>query len=158
MRWRALLAALVLAGLAVVAACSGGPDQSNSGSVKDNLVLTGPVKADSSAEKGGSCIWRPALFNLVFTSGSMQGGATVAFNVTVGVGAIGDESATDPPLADGTTPLTLSIAGKKLKATDGTVHVAEGDLQEKTWKGTIEGTFEDGTKVSGSWSCSAVLG
>lgn len=157
MRWRALLAVLVLTGLAV-AACDSGPDQSNSGTVKDNLVLTGPVKADSSAEKGGSCVWKPAVFNLKFSSGSMQGGATVSFDVTVGVGGIGDESATDPPGVSGTTPLSLSVAGKTLKATDGTVHVTTADLQERGWKGTIDGTFEDGTKISGSWSCSAVLG
>jgi|SRR5581483_5486258 len=157
MSWRALPAALALAGLAV-AACGGGSDQSTAGTVKDNLVLTGPVKADSSSESGGSCVWKPATFNLVFASGSMQNGAVVSFNVTVGVGGIGDESATDPPLAGGQTPLTLSIAGKKIKATDGTVSVTQADLQAKTWKGTIEGTFADGTKVSGSWSCDAVLG
>ncbi len=156
MRWIGLLAALAVAGLAV-AAC-GGTDQSNSGTVKDNLVLTGPVKADSSVEKGGSCVWRPALFNLKFSSGSMQGGATVSFDVTVGVGGIGDESATDPPGSNGQTPLTLVVAGKTLKATDGTVKVTDADLQAKSWKGTIDGTFEDGTKVSGSWSCDAVLG
>ena len=88
----------------------------------------------------------------------MQGGAKVAFAVTVGVGGIGDESATGPPQANGLTPLTLSAGGKTLKATDGTVHVTDADLQARTWKGTVEGTFEDGTKVSGSWSCQAVLG
>lgn len=155
MNCRGLLAAAAAA--LAVAACGGGPEQSTSGTVKDNLVLTGPVKADSSAEKGGSCIWKPAIFGLSFTSGSMQGGATIGFAVTLGVGAVGDVSATDPPQPNGQTPLTLTLAGKTLKATDGTVHVT-GDVQTKAFKGTIDGTFEDGTKVSGSWSCQAVLG
>jgi hypothetical protein len=150
--------AAVLAALAV-AACGSSTDQSNSGSsAKDNLVLSGPVKADSSSEKGGGCVWKPAVFGLTFTSGAMQGGAKVAFAVTVGVGAVGDESATDPAQANGQTPLTLVAGGKTLNATDGTIHVTEGDVQAKTFKGTIDGTFQDGTKVSGSWSCQAVLG
>lgn len=116
------------------------------------------MKADSSSEKGGGCVWKPAGFDLVFTSGSMQGGAKVGFAVTVGIGGIGDASATLPPQPNGLTPLTLTIAGKTLKATDGAVHVTEADLQARNWKGTLEGTFEDGTKVAGSWSCQAVLG
>jgi hypothetical protein len=147
----------VLAALAV-AACGGSTDQSTAGSVKDNLVLTGAVKADSSSEKGGGCIWKPAVFGLVFTSGTMQGGDKIEFNVTVGVGAVGDESAVDPPLANGQTPLTLTAGGKTLDATDGTVHVTDGDVQAKTWKGTVDGTFQDGTRLSGSWSCQAMLG
>lgn len=149
--------ACLVAGFAV-AACSGDSAQSSSGTVKDNLILAGPVKADSSAEKGGSCVWKPAVFNLSFTSGAMQGGAKVAFQVTVGVGGVGDESATEPALSGGMTPLSLVLTGKRLKATDGTVHVTSADLQTKAWKGTLEGTFEDGTTVSGSWSCQAVLG
>ena len=152
---RVLLAALAAAALA---ACGGGPDQSAAGSAQDNLQLNGPVKADSSGEKGGGCVWKPAGFDLLFTSGTMQGGAKVSFHVTVGVGGIGDESATQPTDTSGKTPLVLSIAGKELKATDGTIHVTEGDLQGKKWKGTMDGTFEDGTKISGSWSCQAVLG
>ena len=141
---------------AAIAACGGGPDQSATGSAQDNLQLSGPVKADSSAEKGGGCVWKPAGFDLYFTSGSMQGGAVVAFHATVGVGAIGD---VDASTADsGATALTLKIAGKTLKATGGTIHVTDSDLQAKKWKGTLDGTFEDGTKVTGSWSCQAVLG
>ena len=152
---RALLAVLAAAALA---ACGGGSDQSASGSAQDNLQLNGPVKADSSGEKGGGCVWKPAGFDLLFTSGTMQGGAKVSFHVTVGIGGIGEESATDPVDSTGRTPLLLTIAGKTLKATDGTVHVTDGDLQAKKWKGTVDGTFEDGTKLSGSWSCQAVLG
>ena len=141
---------------AALAACGGAPDQSATGSAQDNLQLTGPVKADSSAEKGGGCIWKPAGFDLYFTSGSMQGGAVVAFHAVVGVGGIGDQTASS---TDGSgTALELKVAGKTLKATDGTIHVTDGDLQAKKWKGTLDGTFEDGTKVTGSWSCQAVLG
>lgn len=149
---------LILTALAaaVLAACGGESDQSATGSVQDNLQLSGPVKADSSTEKGGGCVWKPAGFDLYFTSGSMQGGAVVKFHAVVGVGGVGDQTASASEGAS--TALELKAAGKTLKATDGTIHVTDSDLQTKKWKGTVDGTFEDGTKLTGNWSCQAVLG
>lgn len=155
------LAALAVAGAALVA-CGGGPDANgggtNSSSTSDSFTLSGPVTADAKSEgKEGGCIWKPSAFDLSFTSGKMQNGVQVAFEVTVGIGAIGDESATTP-LVGGHTPLVLMAGGKTIQAADGMVHVTDADTGERRWKGTIEATFQDGTKISGPFSCTAPLG
>lgn len=144
-----------------LAACGGAPDAGNnpnSSSTSDGYTLTGPVQADAKSEaSGGGCIWKPSVFDLSYNSGKLQNGAQVNFEVTVGIGAIGDESATTPPV-NGHTPLTLTAGGKTIQASDGMVHVTDADLGARHWKGTIEATFADGTKISGPWSCTAPLG
>lgn len=150
---------LALAAAALVA-CGGGASAGGAGDSpgeSDNLNLTGTVKADSAAEKGngGSCEWTPAVFALKFSSGQMQNSVQVRFNVTVGVGGVGDIDAAQPTGSDGSTPLQLVSGGKTIAAKDGTVHVTSADLTAKHFKGSIEGTFVDGTQVSGSWSCTA---
>jgi hypothetical protein len=143
----------------LLTACGGGPGAGGAGgpSESDTFTLTGPVKADSSAAKGqgGACEWTPATFNLKFASGQMQNGVQVKFNVTVGIGGVGEPDATAPTMADGSTPLQLVVAGKPIKAAEGTVHVTEADLSARKWKGSIDATFTDGTKLSGSWTCQA---
>lgn len=151
-------ALLALAAVALVA-CGGGSSAGggDSASESDNLNLTGTVKADSSAEKAnsGACEWTPAVFSLKFSSGQMQNSVQVRFNVTVGVGGVGDIDAAQPAAADGSTPLQLVSGGKTIAAKDGTVHVTSADLTAKHFKGSIEGSFVDGTQLSGSWSCTA---
>ncbi len=156
----AVLFALVASALVAVlsTACGGGPGAAETGgSESDTFTLTGPTKADSSAEKGqaGSCEWTPALFNLKFASGKMQNGVQVKFDVTVGPGGVGDLDATSPAASDGSTPLQLMVAGKPIKAAEGTVHVTDADLGARKWKGSLDATFTDGTKISGTWTCVA---
>jgi len=144
----------------LLAGCGGAPG----GSGGDNAVeasaitLSGPVKADFSNDKGGACIWTPAAFLLTFTTGSIQGGFKVDFVAQVGVGAVGDPDAATPPRADGLTPLVVRAGGKAIKATSGTIHVTDGDVNSHAFKGTLDAVMEDGTKVTGSWSCTATLG
>ncbi len=141
---------------ALVTACGGGPGAGGSGaSESDTFTLSGPVKADSSSEKGqaGACEWTPATFNLKFASGQMQNAVQVKFDVTVGPGGVGEVDATTPTATDGSTPLQLLAAGKPIKASEGTVHVTDADLSARKWKGSIDATFADGTKLSGTWSC-----
>lgn len=142
----------------MVAGCGGGAAAGAGGgaSETDSLTLTGPVKADSSGAKGsGGCQWTPAVFELKFTSAQMQNGAQVKFDVTLGIGGLGDPDAATPVAADGSTPVELVAAGKTIHAASGTVHVSQADLSARTWKGTLDATFVDGTHATGSWSCQA---
>lgn len=144
----------------LLAACGGGVPggPGDSGAAESSsLQLSGPVKADFSGDKSGSCIWTPAAFLLTFTTGEVQG-VKVDFIAQVGVGAVGDPDAATPPRADGLTPLVVRAGGKAIKATSGTIHVTDGDVNTHAFKGSLEATMEDGTKVTGSWSCTATLG
>lgn len=146
--------------VALLTACGGSSDAggATAASTQDGFTLTGPVTADGRSEShDGGCQWKPSAFDLSFTSGKMQNGVQVAFSVTVGIGGIGDESATTPLIA-GHTPLVLMANGKTIAATDGTVRVTDADLSGRHWKGTVEGTFADGTKIAGPWSCTAPIG
>lgn len=140
-------------------ACGGGPGGAtgdSSAAESSSLVLSGPVKADFSGDRGGACAWHPSAFVLIFTTGAVQG-TTVAFTAQVGVGAVGDPDAATPATADGLTPLVVKTGGKTVKATSGTIHVTDADVSTHAFKGTVEAVMEDGTKVTGSWSCTATL-
>ncbi|HEY8644219.1 MAG TPA: hypothetical protein VIO84_15835 [Candidatus Dormibacteraeota bacterium] len=150
----ALGIALLLAGCGAPGAGLPGESVSESSS----LSLSGPVKADFSSDKGGSCTWKPAAFELTFTTGEVQSGVKVDFVAQVGVGAVGDPDAATPPRADGLTPLVVRAGGKAIKATSGTIHVTDGDVNSHAFKGTVDAVMEDGTKVTGSWGCTATLG
>lgn len=148
-------------GISLLLAGCGAPAIGGSGngaSESSSLVLTGPVKADFSNDKGGSCVWTPAAFLLTFTTGSVQNGVKLDFVAQVGVNAVGDPDAATPPRADGLTPLVVRAGGQAIKAASGTIHVTDGDVSTHAFKGTVEATMEDGTKVTGSWSCTAVFG
>jgi len=150
----ALGIALLLTGCG--ASGAGAPGESPSES--SSLSLSGSVKADFSNDKGGSCTWKPAAFELTFTTGEVQNGVKLDFIAQVGVGAVGDPDAAAPPRADGLTPLVVRVGGKPIKATSGTIHVTDGDVNSHAFKGTVDAVMEDGTKVTGSWSCTATLG
>ena len=126
-------------------------------SESSSLMLSGPVKTDFSGDKGGSCVWMPAAFLLTFTTGSV-GNVKLDFLAQVGVNAVGDPDAATPPRADGLTPLVVRANGQAIKAASGTIHVTDGDVNSHAFKGTVEATMEDGTKVTGGWSCTATLG
>ncbi len=136
---------------------AGGPGDSGP-SESSSLMLSGPVKADFSNDKGGSCIWTPAAFLLTFTTGSVQGGVKLDFLAQVGVNAVGDPDAAAPPRPDGLTPLVVRANGQTIKAASGTIHVTDADVNTHAFKGNVDATMEDGTKVSGGWSCTATLG
>jgi hypothetical protein len=140
-------------------ACGGGSGPGGvdaTAAESSSLVLSGPVRADFSGDKSGSCAWRPAAFLLNFTTGAVQG-AKVEFTAQVGVGAVGDPDAATPATADGLTPLVVRAGGKAIKAASGTIHVTDGDVTAHTFKGTVDAVMEDGTKVTGGWSCTATL-
>ena len=65
-------------GISLLLAGCGAPSVGGSGdsgaSESSSLMLTGPVKADFSNDKGGSCVWTPAAFLLTFTTGSVENG------------------------------------------------------------------------------------
>ena len=148
-------------GIALLLAGCGAPGGSGPGdtaSESSSLSLSGPVKADFSSDKGGSCTWKPAAFELRFTTGEVQGAVKVDFVAQVGVGAVGDPDAATPPRADGLTPLVVRAGGKAIKATSGTIHVTDGDVNSHAFKGTVDAVMEDGTKVTGNWGCTASLG
>jgi len=136
----------------------GGPGAENGGSESSSLILSGTVKADFSNDKSGTCVWKPAAFLLTFTTGEVAGGVKVDFVAQVGVGGVGDPAAATPPRADGLTPLVVRAGGKAIKATSGTIHVTDGDVTTHAFKGSLDAAMEDGTKVTGSWSCTATLG
>jgi hypothetical protein len=150
----ALGIALLMAGCGA----PGGGAGSENGSESSSLSLSGPVKADFSNDKGGSCIWKPAAFELTFTTGAVQSGVKVDFIAQVGVGAVGDPDAATPPRPDGLTPLVVRAGGKAIKAISGTIHVTDGDVNSHAFKGTVEAVMEDGIKVTGGWACTATLG
>jgi len=150
--------ALGIALLIVGCGAAGGGAPGESPSESSTLSLSGAVKADFSNDKAGSCTWKPAAFELTFTTGEVQNGVKLDFIAQVGVGAVGDPDAAAPPRADGLTPLVVRAAGKAIKASSGTIHVTDGDVNSHAFKGTIEAAMEDGTKVTGSWSCTATLG
>jgi hypothetical protein len=140
-------------------ACGGGPNLGGTDATageSSSLMLSGPVRADFSNDKGGACAWKPAAFVLTFTTGDVQG-TRVEFTAQVGVGAVGDPDAATPATADGLTPLVVRSGGKAIKAASGTIHVTDGDVTAHTFKGSVEAVMEDGTKVTGSWSCTATL-
>jgi hypothetical protein len=140
-------------------ACGGGPGLGGSDATpgeSSSLMLSGPVRADFSSDKGGSCAWKPAAFMLTFTTGEVQG-TKVEFTAQVGVGAVGDPDAATPPTAAGLTPLVVRSGGRAIKAASGTIHVTDGDVTSHAFKGTVDAVMEDGTKVTGSWSCTATL-
>jgi hypothetical protein len=143
----------------LLACCGGGPGGSSSDNAAEAsaITLSGPVKADFSNDRSGSCAWKPAAFLLTFTTGEVQNGVKVDFVAQVGVGAVGDPDAATPPRPDGLTPLVVRAGGKAIKATSGTIHVTDGDVNSHAFKGTVEAVMEDGTKVTGSWSCTATL-
>ena len=152
-------AALAVGITLLAISCGGGPGLGGgdgSAAESSSLVLTGPVKADFSNDKGGSCAWKPAAFLLSFTTGEVQG-TKVEFTAQVGVNAIGDPDAATPPGPDGLTPLLVRAGGKAVKAASGTIHVTDADVNSHAFKGTVEAVMEDGTKVAGSWSCTATL-
>jgi hypothetical protein len=137
---------------------SGGSGPGETVSESSSLSLSGPVKADFSNDRGGSCTWKPAAFELTFTTGEVQNGVKLDFIAQVGVGAVGDPDAATPPRPDGLTPLVVRAGGKAIKATSGTIHVTDGDVNSHAFKGTVDALMEDGTKVTGSWGCTATLG
>jgi hypothetical protein len=143
----------------LIIGCGSGPGAGDGGGSgeSDTFTLTGPVKADSTSAKGqhGGCQWTPALFELRLTSAQMQNSVQVKFDVTLGIGGLGDPDAATPAAADGSTPVQLVVAGKAIKAESGAVHVTSADLGAKSWKGTIDTTFTDGTHLTGGWSCEA---
>jgi hypothetical protein len=149
-------------GISLLLAGCGAPGAGLSGdsgpSESSSLMLSGPVKADFSNDKGGSCTWTPAAFLLTFTTGSVQGGVKLDFVAQVGVNAVGDPDAATPPRSDGLTPLVVRANGQAIKAASGTIHVTDADVTTHAFKGTVEASMEDGTKVTGSWSCTATLG
>ena len=147
-------------GIALLLAGCGGPGSgvgSDNPAEASSLSLSGPVKADFSNDKSGSCAWKPAAFLLTFTTGAVQNGIKVDFVAQVGVGAVGDPDAATPLRADGLTPLVVRAGGKAIKATSGTIHVTDGDVTSHAFKGSVDAVMEDGTKVSGTWSCTATL-
>jgi hypothetical protein len=145
--------ALLLAGCGDSAGGGGGDNPAEASS----LSLSGPVKADFSNDKSGSCAWKPSAFLLTFTTGAVQNGIKVDFVAQVGVGAVGDPDAAAPPREDGLTPLVVRAGGKAIKAASGTIHVTDGDVISHAFKGSVDAVMEDGTKVTGSWSCTATL-
>ncbi len=138
--------------------CGGGPGpggDAGSAAESSSLMLSGPMQADFSNDKGGSCSWKPSAFLLTFTTGDVQG-TKIQFIAQVGVGAVGDPDAATP-LTDGLTPLVVHAGGKAVKAASGTIHVTDGDVTSHAFKGTVDAILEDATKVTGSWSCTATL-
>ncbi len=152
-------AALVV-GIGLLAiACGGAPGLGGADATaaeSSSLMLSGPVRADFSGDKGGACAWRPSAFLLNFTTGAVQG-SKVEFTAQVGINAVGDPDAATPATADGLTPLVVRAGGKAIKATSGTIHVTDADVTTHAFKGTVDAVMEDGTKVTGSWSCTATL-
>ena len=139
--------------------CGGGPGPAGgdgSAAESSSLVLTGPVRADFSNDKGGACAWKPSAFLLTFTTGDVQG-TKVEFTAQVGVNAVGDPDAAAPPGPDGLTPLVVRAGGKAVKAASGTIHVTDADVNTHAFKGSVEAVMEDGTRVAGSWNCTAAL-
>ena len=150
----------VLLALVAIPGCGGNASTTLNGPAAgpESLVLAGALRAESSAANGsGNCTWTPSVFGLEYTSSTLQNGISLSFKGLVGIGGIGDIEAATPPAADGATPLVLHTGGKILRATQGTIHVAEANLSGRIWKGTIDADFEDGTHAAGGWACSAPL-
>ena len=158
---RILLAAALTLFAATTSGCGGGGSGGSaggSGPGAESLTLSGTIKADSGGAKGsGTCVWTPAIFGLEYRSSALPTNITVAFKGLVSIGGVGDIDAAAPPAADGTTPLVLRAGGRVIKAKQGTIHVTDAALSDRTWKGSFDADFEDGTHLSGGWTCTAPL-